>query len=241
MQSREGRIGLTLAALVMFAWLALHFALLLLPLAALPFAAVVLGPLLVCWLSVGLFIVAHDAIHGTLAPGYPRLCRLVGAAALRLYAGFDFDRVAAKHRLHHAHPGSEDDPDFHRGVLHPVRWYLDFMREYVSLPQIAFMAVWVTLYAAVLGIGPVRIALFWIVPLLASTVQLFVFGTYLPHRPVANETFADLHRARSLEFSWLLSLIACFHFGYHREHHAQPSAPWWRLPQVHARMRAAPR
>ena len=42
--------------------------------------------------------------------------------------------------------------------------------------------------------------------------------------------FADKHRARSNEFSPLLSLLTCFHFGYHHEHHDAPWVPWWKLP-----------
>ncbi|RYD23158.1 MAG: beta-carotene ketolase, partial [Lysobacteraceae bacterium] len=38
------------------------------------------------WLSTGLFIVAHDAMHGALAPTRPQLNRAIGATALSLYA-----------------------------------------------------------------------------------------------------------------------------------------------------------
>ncbi|MFA9473554.1 MAG: fatty acid desaturase [Filomicrobium sp.] len=31
-----------------------------------------------------------------------------------------------------------------------------------------------------------------------------------------------------------MSLLTCFHFGYHHEHHLQPDVPWWRLPDAHA-------
>ena len=27
-----------------------------------------------------------------------------------------------------------------------------------------------------------------------------------------------------------LSLLSCFHFGYHHEHHRAPWIAWWRLP-----------
>ncbi len=64
------------------------------------------------WLSVGLFIVAHDSMHGSLAPFRPRLNLAVGRLALALYAGFSFDRLAPKHFAHHRHPGTAEDPDF---------------------------------------------------------------------------------------------------------------------------------
>lgn len=236
-QGKEAWVGLTLAAGIILAWLSLHILLMSMSLAGLPAPIKIALAALVCWLSVGLFIVAHDAIHGTLALRHPRLNRLVGALALRLYAGFDFTTVAAKHRLHHAHAGGDGDPDFHRGAARGWQWYLAFMREYVSVPQIAFMAIWVTGYAAILGVEIWRMALYWIAPLLLSTVQLFVFGTNLPHRPAHGEVFVDDHRARSLDLGWLPSLLACFHFGYHHEHHAHPTVPWWRLPQLRKRSR----
>jgi beta-carotene ketolase (CrtW type) len=67
-------------------------------------------------------------------------------------------------------------------------------------------------------------------PALLSTLQLFVFGTWLPHRPHADAPFADRHRARSQRWPTWLSLLTCYHFGYHWEHHAHPHVPWWRLP-----------
>jgi len=34
----------------------------------------------------------------------------------------------------------------------------------------------------------------------------------------------------SLALPTWLSLLACFHFGYHREHHEHPDLPWYELP-----------
>ena len=68
-----------------------------------------------------------------------------------------------------------------------------------------------------------------------AVAQLFVFGTWLPHRDRA-EPFADSHRAHSIKIGPTLSLLTCFHFGgYHHEHHLSPGTPWWGLP---ARRRA---
>jgi beta-carotene ketolase (CrtW type) len=65
--------------------------------------------------------------------------------------------------------------------------------------------------------------------------QLFVFGTYLPHRHDATP-FADAHNARGNGLSPIASLATCYHFGtYHHEHHLNPMTPWWRLPQVQRR------
>ena len=65
-------IGLALAALVAGGWLGVHFYGMFvfeLTWGTLP-AALGLAVLQI-WLSVGVFIICHDAMHGTLAPGWP--------------------------------------------------------------------------------------------------------------------------------------------------------------------------
>jgi beta-carotene ketolase (CrtW type) len=60
-------------------------------------------------------------------------------------------------------------------------------------------------------------------------MQLFLVGTYLPHRRHASDG------PISLAWPGWLSLLACYHFGYHREHHEQPGLAWFELPQAHRR------
>ncbi len=63
-------------------------------------------------------------------------------------------------------------------------------------------------------------------------LQLFYFGTYLPHRGSP----ASRHSARSNDWPYWLSLISCFHFGAcHEEHQAFPNLAWWELPRAKAR------
>jgi beta-carotene/zeaxanthin 4-ketolase len=81
---------------------------------------------------------------------------------------------------------------------------------------------------------PLHVLMFWMLPALLASLQLFTFGTWLPHRP-GRPGFVDQHCARSSGYGYLRSLLICFHFGYHQEHHAHPSVPWWRLPQQHQR------
>ncbi|MGL6133378.1 MAG: fatty acid desaturase, partial [Prochlorococcaceae cyanobacterium] len=71
-------------------------------------------------------------------------------------------------------------------------------------------------------------------PLALSSLQLFLFGTYLPHRGPAQ---AAPHAAITLAWPEPLSLLACYHFGYHVEHHSNPSLPWYELPACHRRLR----
>ena len=108
-------------------------------------------------------------------------------------------------------------------------WFVAFFAEYLTFGQIARLFAVVMAYVWLLDVAMPRLLLFWAVPAILSAVQLFYFGTYLPHR-AQEEAFGDQHRARSSDYSWLLSLLTCFHFGYHHEHHAAPSVPWWRLP-----------
>lgn len=229
----QAAIGLGLGALLFSLWLALHiYGVFLL---RWNLSGFLLAPAVIAiqtWLYVGLFIVAHDAIHGTLAPGRPRLNRAIGQVLVGLYAGFRFHRLAAGHFQHHRAPGSESDPDFHAGS--PRRfgpWFVKFFRTYFGWPEFALLFTWFVLYAWVLGASLPNLILFWGLPSILSAFQLFVFGTWLPHRH-GGEPFVDEHHARSSHLGWWASLITCFHFGYHHEHHTQPHLPWWRLPEA---------
>lgn len=231
---RQGRIGVALAAAIILTFIALHvFAVFLYPWTP---AGIVAAPLVVailCWLYVGLFIVAHDCMHGSLVPFSPRLNRAVGSLCLLLYAGFDFDRLNQEHHLHHRHSGTEHDPDFSvEASGNFVKWYVAFFSHYVSWREIVVISAIIWFYLLVLGAPVVNLLIFWSLPAILSSVQLFYFGTFLPHRPTA-VPFADRHRTHSNDYPLWLSLLTCFHFGYHHAHHASPGTPWWRLPQVH--------
>lgn len=188
------------------------------------------------WLSTGLFITAHDAMHGVAAARWPRLNDALGRVSLMLYALFPFGALREKHHLHHAHAGREADPDFHDDE-HPgaLRWYLRFVGQYLRWWQLIGMAALFNVGVHLLGIPEVDLLLFWVAPALLSTVQLFFFGTWLPHRD--NRSFRDGHRARSNEYPEWLSLLTCYHFGYHWEHHVSPWTPWWLLPHVRRELR----
>jgi beta-carotene/zeaxanthin 4-ketolase len=234
----QSRRGLGLAALIVAAWSALLGAGLFADVSgAWVGPAAVATIALLCWLDVGLFIVAHDAMHGTLAPAWPRVNRAVGRIALALYAGFGFDRFAMRHHQHHRTPGADGDPDFHDDPRF-WPWYGAFLRRYVGWRELAGLVA-VSLLLA-LAAPPTRVALFWTLPALLASLQLFAFGTWLPHRPHAHTPFADRHRARSNRYGALASLASCFHFGYHLEHHRRPDAPWWRLPAIYRESQAQP-
>lgn len=195
-------------------------------------APLVLFAILVqCWLFTGLFIAAHDAMHGSLAPSWPRLNAAIGAVILFAYAGFAWRRMREAHWDHHRHPGTSRDPDFDGEGRYLLRWYGVFLVRYFGWGSFAYLGLFSILHVAVLDAGPVNLLLFHAAPSILSSVQLFTFGTYLPHR-LGRSGFADRHNARTQDWHSFVSLLACFHFGYHHEHHLRPGEPWWRLHSV---------
>lgn len=227
----QAAIGLTLAGCVLAAWIAIHVgAVFFLDVGwrTLPIVPVLIA--VQCWLTVGLFIVAHDAMHGSLAPGWPRLNASIGAFILTIYAGFAWRRVRGAHMAHHDAPGTADDPDFF--VDEPHRfwpWFRAFFLRCFGRRSILFVCTVVAVYILVLGAPVLNVVLFYGLPSLLSSLQLFYFGTFRPHRHEEDD-FVDAHNARSNEFGYIASLLSCFHFGYHHEHHAEPWVPWWGLP-----------
>jgi beta-carotene ketolase (CrtW type) len=230
---QQARIGLSLAALILIAWLAVHlYAVFGLEWTRLAWVSAPALIALQTWLSVGLFIIAHDAMHGSLAPGRARLNRTIGQLCLGLYAGFSYERLFSAHHRHHANPGSADDPDF--DADHPDRfwpWFVKFFRTYFGVTQMCVIAFWGTAEILLLHARVENVLSFWALPAILSAGQLFLFGTWLPHRH-GPTPFIDAANARSSGYPWLVSLLTCFHFGYHLEHHSHPDLPWWRLPQA---------
>jgi beta-carotene/zeaxanthin 4-ketolase len=227
--------GLLLAGGLLLAWILSLVLLLPADPARLPLPLLLLAVVIRSVLHTGLFIVGHDAMHGLLLPGRPRLNHQLGQWALWLYAGLPYHACRIKHLRHHQAPGSVSDPD-HQPLAGSgaLRWYIHFMARYLSTGQmLRLLGGWtlLALLAAPSGaMAPVSVLLVCTLPLLISSLQLFVFGTYLPHRQAEAE--GPRHLARSLELPVWLSLLACFHFGYHWEHHEFPGKAWFQLPEM---------
>ena len=180
------------------------------------------------WLYTGLFITAHDAMHGSIHPS-PQIDRSIGQLCLWLYAGFDYSLLASKHHLHHQYPASDRDPDFHDGTASQFwSWYKHFVCEHLSWRQAINLVVMLVIYLLVGHCSIVNLLLFWAIPPILSSLQLFYFGTFLPHREPP-DGYVNPHRAHTIVRSHWWSLISCYHFGYHREHHESPHIPWWQL------------
>ncbi len=188
-------------------------------------------------LNVGLFITAHDAMHRIVAPEHRRLNDAIGAVALFAYAAFLFEPMRTAHWAHHAHPVTSDDPDYtHDSRERFWPWLYDFGSRYYSWRNFLLMHVHVIGFWLLSG-SIWAVLLYFAVPAWLSALQLFYFGTYLPHRtPEGGHT--DRHNAQSNDYPEWLSLLTCFHFGYHREHHHYPNMPWWRLPALRRHLKA---
>lgn len=193
---------------------------------------------LTVFLSTGLFITAHEAMHGLVLPSSPRFNRAVGTVALWAYGGLRFSDLEPAHWEHHREPSTEADPDYHEprgrqsfGAF--WRWYAGFLFEYATVWQFVWMGAVFNVALHGLGLNFWRLWLFWIAPVVLSTVQLFAVGTYLPHRQGTFEGHGPT-RTRTVALPTWASFLACYHFGYHFEHHAWPFVPWWRLPEARA-------
>ncbi len=245
-RTRQGKgmqaaIGLGLAATIFTAWLAIHiFSLFVLDISWMVLPLVVILGAVQCWLSVGLFIVSHDAMHGSLVPpgisGARRINAAVGAVLLFLYAGFGWRRMRDAHFTHHQLAGHPGDPDFDEANPRSfARWYWTFLKRYFGAGSMIYVWAVVLTYWLVLDVPVQNIVLLYGAPAIISSMQLFYFGTFRPHRHESTSygmPFADRHNARSERFGVLASLASCFHFGYHHEHHLHPETPWWKLPAL---------
>ena len=185
------------------------------------------------WLFIGLFITAHEAMHGLVLPTHRQRNDWVGRLALFLYAGLSYDRLLAGHIEHHRAPSTEDDPDYWpTNFVGVVGWYIRFLLHYISWVPIFVVATEYTILDRIINIDATRLWMMWLAPQIFSSFQLFYFGTYLPHRPDQPYQGSGSTKTRSSYYPTWLSLLTCYHFGYHYEHHAYPYVPWWKLPDA---------
>ncbi|MBC8053961.1 MAG: fatty acid desaturase [Sphingobacteriaceae bacterium] len=171
-------------------------------------------------LYTGLFITAHDAMHGTVSSS-KRMNVYVGQLCTALYAAFSFHKLYEKHHQHHRHVHSENDPDYHEGSF--LSWYFKFMKDYLSIWQILIMAL--AFNVLKLWFTELNLLMFWVFPSLLSTIQLFYFGTWLPH----HGNHDNPHHSRTQSKNHIRAFLSCYFFGYHYEHHDSPGLPWWLL------------
>lgn len=177
------------------------------------------------YLYTGLFITGHDAMHGTVSKN-KKFNKVIGTIATFLFAGLSYNRLIKNHFMHHKHPGKESDPDFYTKSQNFFVWWGMFMIRYTTITQLIIMAVAFNILK--IWFNDLTLIMFWIIPAFLGTLQLFFFGTYLPHRYPHTETMLP-HNARTQKKNHLWAMLSCYFFGYHHEHHESPGTPWWQL------------
>jgi len=173
-------------------------------------------------LYTGLFITAHDAMHGTVSSN-KRINKAIGTVSALLFSYNFYNKLNKKHHEHHRFVATDKDPDYHEGSFWP--WYLSFVRQYVSIWQILLMAISYNILK--IWLPDENLIFLWMLPAILSTFQLFYFGTYLPHRGEHSSANTQKSRSQKLNHAW--AFLTCYFFGYHYEHHISPATPWWRL------------
>ncbi len=176
------------------------------------------------YLTTGLFITAHDAMHGSVSRT-PWLNGLIGRVACFSFAAMSYARLVRNHRLHHASPATVGDPDY-AATRSFAAWFLRFMARYTTATQLVAMAAIYNILH--LRYDDASLWLYWAGPSLAASLQLFYFGTYRPHVGPHDAQMGP-HRARTLPSGHARAMLSCYFFGYHREHHESPRTPWWAL------------
>ncbi len=179
------------------------------------------------YLTTGLFITAHDAMHGSVSR-VRWLNHAIGCVACWLFGAMSYRRLLKNHRLHHAAPTTDSDPDFYVASQNFWRWLGAFLWRYATVPQILTMAALYNVFERVFFVPESRIWLFWMLPCFWGMLQLFYFGTYQPHKPPFTAEMQP-HAARTLKKNHLWAMLSCYFFGYHWEHHHSPTTPWWQL------------
>jgi beta-carotene/zeaxanthin 4-ketolase len=163
-------------------------------------------------------------MHG-LVSSNKKINHAIGWISSLLFSYNFYWRLFPKHHEHHRYVATDKDPDYHHSGNFFI-WYFSFIRQYVTIWQILLMAVTYNVLKLVLPME--NLIVFWMVPALLSTLQLFYFGTYLPHK--GNKL--NEHHSSSLPKNHIWAFISCYFFGYHFEHHDSPGTPWWRLWRV---------
>jgi beta-carotene ketolase (CrtW type) len=226
-------IGLSIAIGIISLWTASLIFLFTVNISELNILALLLAILFQTFLFTGLFITAHDAMHGVAFSPNIKFNHLIGTISLFIYGFLSYKTLLKKHWMHHNHPASELDPDFHDGKhKNFFAWYFHFMKNYWSWGQII---TWIIAYNGIHYIFQIPISnltLFWALPSLLSSLQLFYFGTFLTHREPPRG-YVQPHYAETISLPIWLSFITCYHFGYHREHHEYPHLAWWQLPSIY--------
>ncbi len=220
-------MGVLIATIIVLIWAA-HLAYALLAVDVSPANPwMYLHILLQAYLYTGLFITGHDAMHGNISRS-PGVNTLFGYVSGILFAGMFYPSLRKHHGRHHKYPATDKDPDFYAGSQNFLVWWAVFMKRYLTLIQLVFMAAFFNLLIRIPGVTESSALIFWALPAILGTLQLFWVGVYWPHRLPHSREMGP-HRARTQHRNHFWAMLSCYFFGYHREHHNNPRIPWWQL------------
>lgn len=183
--------------------------------------------LIQAYLYTGLFITAHDAMHGNIHR-VKLVNAILGTLAVSLFAGMSYQRLIKNHKLHHMHPASEDDPDFYVRSQNFFVWMGVFFWRYLTVFQLVIMALKYNALVHVLNLEPTSVLTYWAMAAVLGTLQLFGVGVYWPHK-LPHTQDMGIHKARTQPKNHVWAMISCYFFGYHQEHHNNPRIAWWML------------
>lgn len=218
-------IGILIASVIILLWFS-HLVYILTYIEINPASPVFyLHILIQTYFYTGLFITGHDAMHRNISKNM-KTNHLFGRITSFLFAGLSYKKLIANHFMHHKSPGETNDPDFYIKSQIFFIWWGAFLLRYVSVSQLLIMAVAFNLLK--LNFPEMKLWLFWVLPAFLSTLQLFYFGTYQPHK-YPHDHSTKPHNARTQKRNHLWAMLSCYFFGYHHEHHDSPATPWWKL------------
>ncbi|MEL7245795.1 MAG: fatty acid desaturase, partial [Cyanobacteria bacterium J06573_2] len=206
-------IGLIIALIIIAAWAASLVIFVNVNVAETNKILILFSILCRAFLQTGLFITAHDAMHGIVFSKNYKINNFIGHITVGLYAFFSYHKLLKRHSEHHQNPATEFDPDYHDGKhKNFFSWYFYFMFRYWSWLRFAGMTIVYHAVRITFHIPEINLLLFWALPLLLSSIQLFYFGTYLPHREPL-KGYQNFHRTQSIYRPFIWSFITCYHFG----------------------------
>jgi len=246
-------------------------------------ATIAIAILVIGGRQLALAVLMHEAAHRTLFRTRAWNDTLTDWICARP-VWTDVARYRTHHLAHHAHAGTDRDPD--RALVEPfpvrrgslarklardlvgasgVRRVIGLVlmdAEYLAY-NVSGVAAWnprrsighharafvknagpaivanAILFAILALVGHAWLYLLWI------AAWLTTYGLFLRVRSMAEHACLEggrdpMRNTRTTRASWLARLtVAPHHVGYHLEHHLLPTAPYAKLPALHARLRGA--
>lgn len=230
MQTKKDLVGVSIAVSIIFLWI-LHLSYIIGNIEVSLFNPWMYFHVAIqTYLYTGLFITGHDAMHGVVTSNR-KLNDLLGYISVNMFACMPYKLLHKNHWAHHRHPGTEKDPDFCAHSQNFWIWWFHFMIRYITWRQIILISILFNFVLWVGGYGFWTLNILWILPAFLSTLQLFYFGTYLPHKQPHTHDMGP-HRARTQNKNHLWAMVSCYFFGYHHEHHSSTRTPWWQLYKI---------